>query len=112
MPRITKQLLAGSTCDDLEDEFDEESENFDEAAEDGGLDNPGEFEPGEGSEIPEDPNVDVDVDSDIEVDVDTDLDVDVDVDVTLELFLEEDLDAAPSPTAFVSGDAPPPDRED
>lgn len=100
---MRRSLLDAGSCQDLEDDFDEENENFEDSAESGELENPGELDIGDGAEIPDDPNVDIDVDADVEAEVDTDLDVDVDVDVTLELFFEEDVERNEPGVAFVSG---------
>ena len=93
--------LGGSACDDLEDDFDEETENFDDSAEGGDLDNPGELDAGDDISIPDDPNVDVDVDADVEAEIETD--VDVDVDVTLEMFFDEEVERHEPGIDFVGG---------
>lgn len=97
------RLLEGGTCQDLEDDFDEQSEEFDNASDDASLNNPEELDIGDDVEIPDDPNVDVNVDADVEADIETEVNVDVNVDVTLEMFLEEDLERTEPGIDFVTG---------
>lgn len=99
-------LGVGGTCEELEDEFEENSEGFEEASESGDLSNPGEFDAGEGADIPDDPNVDIDVETDVEAEVETDIDVDIDVDVTLELFFEDEIAHNEPGVDFVAGPDP------